>query len=321
MEIDAMNQKEAMELANECVEELAETLREEEPESLTRYLDAMAKFHRYSLGNLLMIIRQRPDAEQVAGFRAWKELGRWVRPGEKGIAIMAPMVRRQKQQASAESSDTKQPDESAQPGEASDSGEKDAKRRLLKGFRVVHVFDVKQTDGAELPQLSELQGDPGASLDSLIQVFRTLGIGIVHGTLPMGTQGASFGGRVMLTPGMDPVTEFQVLAHELAHELLHQGTEGLQRDLAKRVLETEAEAVAYVVCKANGIDAVSVSNEYIRMHQGDAKTIEESFTRIRGAAAMILSLMAEADEARRVRRDSRRQDAGVAVTADWSHAA
>ena len=328
MEINAMDKNEAMELAKECVEELAESLREDQPESLTRYLDAMAKFHRYSLGNLLMIVRQRPDAEHVAGFRAWKELGRWVKPGEKGIAIMAPMVRRRKTNSASETNEPKPSDEIAESRDSSESVSEGKRRGSVKGFRVVHVFGVKQTDGAELPRLSELHGDPGRALELLIQVYRTLGIGIAQGTLPMGTQGVSTGGRVVLAPGLDPVSEFQVMVHELAHELLHQGTEGLQEDLPTRVLETEAEAVAYVVCKAYGIDAVSVSNEYIRLHEGDAKTIEQSFTRIRDTAAKILTLMSDAESAMsdaedawRVRRDASRHEDGVAVTPGWQHAA
>jgi len=57
-------------------------------------IETAAKFHRYSFGNGILIARQRPDATLVAGFNRWKELGRCVRKGEKGIAILAPMVGR-----------------------------------------------------------------------------------------------------------------------------------------------------------------------------------------------------------------------------------
>ena len=61
-------------------------------EVLTAYLGAMAKFHTYSFGNIMLIARQKPDATNVAGLRTWNSLGRFVKRGEKGIFILAPMV-------------------------------------------------------------------------------------------------------------------------------------------------------------------------------------------------------------------------------------
>jgi hypothetical protein len=61
-------------------------------ETLTAYLTAMARFHNYSFGNIVAIARQRPTATRVAGFGTWKEMGRFVKRGEKGIQILAPMI-------------------------------------------------------------------------------------------------------------------------------------------------------------------------------------------------------------------------------------
>ena len=61
-------------------------------EALTAYLTAMGRFHNYSLGNILEIARQKPDATRVAGMYAWNQLGRRVKKGEKGIRILAPMI-------------------------------------------------------------------------------------------------------------------------------------------------------------------------------------------------------------------------------------
>ena len=55
------------------------------------YLVAMSRFHDYSWNNQLLIMLQKPDATHVAGFNAWKDLGRWVKKGETGIAIFAPI--------------------------------------------------------------------------------------------------------------------------------------------------------------------------------------------------------------------------------------
>ena len=56
------------------------------------FLTTMSKFHDYSIGNQILIMIQKPDAERVAGFNTWKDLGRWVGKGEKGIAILAPVM-------------------------------------------------------------------------------------------------------------------------------------------------------------------------------------------------------------------------------------
>jgi hypothetical protein len=54
----------------------------------------MARFHHYSWLNVCLIASQRPTATRVAGFQTWRSLKRHVRRGEKGIAILAPMVAR-----------------------------------------------------------------------------------------------------------------------------------------------------------------------------------------------------------------------------------
>lgn len=211
-----MKKTEAMELAKECVEDLAEALRGEEPREFRRYLEFMSRFHRYSLGNILMIMRQRPDAEFVAGYQAWKRLDRWVKPGEKGIAIFAPMVRRGRNERQTTGADEE--------------------RELVFGYRMTHVFDIQQTEGEPIPRLSELQGDPGDAHRTLQRVIRSLGIALEYGVLPMKTFGASAGGKITIAEGLSLATEFQVLAHELAHELLHHGKERHHSDLPKKVV-------------------------------------------------------------------------------------
>ena len=65
-------------------------------EDWVRYLDVQSRFHRYSFGNCILIALQFPHATRVAGFRRWLELGRHVQRGQKGIAILAPVVSRLK---------------------------------------------------------------------------------------------------------------------------------------------------------------------------------------------------------------------------------
>ena len=77
---------------NEAVSYLVAALESGESEVLTQYLSAMARFHHYSFGNIMLIARQKPQATNVAGIRTWNSLGRFVKRGEKGILILAPMV-------------------------------------------------------------------------------------------------------------------------------------------------------------------------------------------------------------------------------------
>ena len=79
-------------LIKQAVDYLLQQLEAGKSETLTAYLAAMARFHSYSFGNIMSIARQRPTATRVAGFHTWKELGRFVKRGEKGIQILAPMV-------------------------------------------------------------------------------------------------------------------------------------------------------------------------------------------------------------------------------------
>src|SRR5580692_9887842 len=84
--------KTAKEVIAANVQSLIEQLEAGHSDALTAYLNAMSRFHNYSFGNILEIARQRPDATRVAGMYAWNQLGRFVKKGEKGIRILAPIV-------------------------------------------------------------------------------------------------------------------------------------------------------------------------------------------------------------------------------------
>jgi len=114
-------------------------------------LDIAAKFHSYSLGNLLLIGAQAPQATRVAGFRTWQSVGRQVRKGERGIAILAPCTYRPKTADQAEPAAPAGPDPAAtcSGGVAPDAG-----GGQVRGFRVVHVFALHQTEGDPLPDVA-----------------------------------------------------------------------------------------------------------------------------------------------------------------------
>ena len=74
------------------------------------YLKTMAKFYDYSVNNTILIAMQNPAATMVAGYQAWQnKFGRYVKAGEKGIRILAPMpykVKIEKEQADPQTGQT-----------------------------------------------------------------------------------------------------------------------------------------------------------------------------------------------------------------------
>ncbi|HMQ17094.1 MAG TPA: ArdC-like ssDNA-binding domain-containing protein, partial [Phycisphaerae bacterium] len=73
-----MKAEQAKKIADQALEQLADALAHGKSEALTRYLAMLAKFHKYSFGNVLMILSQKPDATHVAGFHTWRQMGRFV---------------------------------------------------------------------------------------------------------------------------------------------------------------------------------------------------------------------------------------------------
>ncbi len=94
-----MNSENIKKLTNQAIEKLITALNEGRSETLTQYLAAIGRFHRYSLRNVMLIASQKPTATHVAGFHSWHKLGRFVKKGEKGIMILAPIVRRKNESA------------------------------------------------------------------------------------------------------------------------------------------------------------------------------------------------------------------------------
>ena len=91
-----------------------------------------------------------------------------------------------------------------------------------------------------------------------------------------------------MSPNLPVSEKCAVLVHEFAHELLHQRTDRKQ-DATRQVRETEAEAVAYTVCRAFGIDSTTRSSDYIQLYQGTESTLRESLGYVQQAATQIIA--------------------------------
>lgn len=260
----------AKELISANIQALKQQLEQGHSEAFSAYLAAMSRFHRYSFGNILEIARQRPEATRVAGIRTWNEFGRRVKKGEKGIRIFAPMVRAKRES-----------EESAAPAP-------DGKRiQIVTGFRAVYVFDVSQTAGDDLPEPSRASGEVGECRELLFNFLSGQGIEIEFNEAIAPAQGVSYGGRIALLPGQSPSEELATLIHEIGHELLHRGDR--RAATTRAVRELEAEAVAFVVGQAVGLQMGTTSADYIRLYNGDVAVLMESLEAIQNASAVILT--------------------------------
>jgi hypothetical protein len=226
-------------------------------DEMVRYLEFCAKFHQYSPSNIWLILMAKPDASHIAGYNAWKKVGRFVKRGEKGIAILAPMLYRE------------------------DTDDEDS-QKVLRGFRIVHVFDLAQTDGQPLPEAPNWKSPEKHNelQKKLIEFAVSNGIKVTIEPISGETQGISMGGRIILSPEAGTKT----LIHELAHELLHQVENNV---LSKAEKELEAESVAFVVCKYLGFKNLSSPN-YLALHNLQGDMMFAHFQRISNLAHRLI---------------------------------
>jgi antirestriction protein ArdC len=257
----------------QALDTLAEAIERGESEQLKAYLGTLARFHQYSLSNVFLIAVQRPNATRVAGFRTWQKLGRYVKKGEKGIHILAPIVWRRKREEARE--------------ESRGDGEEDEVVR----FRSVCVFDVAQTEGRPLAEFAQARGEPGKHTSRLMQFAAEQGIEVEFSDALVSAHGLSSGGKILVRKGLPAAEEFSVLAHEL----LHKAEE--EQPSSRTVRETEAEAVAFVVCQAIGLEAINAAADYTHLYQGSKETLLESLQRIRQAAAEIIGAITKKESA------------------------
>ncbi len=211
-------------------------------------LQTAARLPHYSPSNVLLITSQCPHARAVAGFGTWKQLGRQVRRGENGIAILAPVTRRD----AADRSGAAQPMAGADPAGAATGPGQPADRDAaqppdappgpsgprISGFRVVHVFELGQTEGPDLPtgpvpQLLE-GAAPAGLYDGLAQQVRCEGFALLRHEFDVPHLGSGrangvtdyLARTVLVRPELTPAQATKTLAHELGHVLLHRPRPG-----------------------------------------------------------------------------------------------
>ncbi|WP_304459174.1 ArdC-like ssDNA-binding domain-containing protein [Alicyclobacillus sendaiensis] len=270
--------KTAMERLEQGLETLLST------EEWRKFLQFQAAFHHYSFSNTLLIMCQKPDATYVAGYNRWKELGRYVKKGEHGIEIFAPLLKKKSNKADI-------------PREESDETPQEKEnKRILYGYRIVYVFDVSQTDGKPLPTVESpkiISGDSDL-YEKLLQVCpypvsEVVSLGSARGEFDLGTN------QIRIVQTLPEAHKAKTLIHEWAHGLLH--TNGPLNPAHKPLIELEAESTAFVVSHALGLDTTDYSFAYIAGWRGKeaVDALKACGTRIQQAANSIL--MALEDQA------------------------
>jgi len=251
-------------------------------------LAVAARFPTYSPSNVLLIAVQRPDATRVAGIRTWNGLGRRVIKGERGIGILAPCLYRTDDPAPIHNDDGDRP-----PPEPDDGS---LPRRELRGFRVVHVFDVTQTDGAPLPDVQPQLLDGGAPellWNRLAGLVQHDGYRIERRTCPAGVNGwtSPADKTVVIDEHLAPAQSIKTLAHELGHIRANHADRFPDYSTDRRcrgAAEVEAESIAYIVTSHLGMDPAPYSVPYVAGWADDLDALRHAMSTVVAVAHGLL---------------------------------
>ena len=237
-----------------------------------QFLLTMSKFHDYSIGNLILIAMQRPDAIRVAGFNTWKDLGRWVKKGEKGIAILAPVM-------------------PPKPKPEEEEEETEEELRSVH-FKVVYVFDIGQTEGKPLPEVEvpTLTGEVNEELFiKVMTLARAQGVEVSFEARPHqgpAIKGTYSGKSIWIRPEEPQAQQLKTLLHEIAHYY----SEGVFR-IPRRDAETIAESAAFAVGAHFGFDTGTRSFPYVALWSEDKKVLEQNLAAIRKVTTIIIGAL------------------------------
>ena len=230
-------------------------------EKYLNYLKFLSNFHSYSVNNSILIFSQNPEASIVAGFNKWKSLKRNVKKGEKSIKILAPLIKKIKNEDEEES--------------------------VLNGFRIVSVFDVSQTEGEDLPTLCDELTEEVKEYETLFNKIKSI-TSLPIEFKPLENCKGYYSpdeNIIAIKEGMSESQTIKTLVHELAHSILHKNTKK-----NRATAEVEAESVAYVVCNQLGIDTSDYSFEYLASWSSgkDLKELKSSLSVIQKTADGII---------------------------------
>ena len=243
----------------------------EDPEKFSAYLRVQARFDRYTVTNVILLLHQFPDAQKLKTFEGWKRDGASVKRGEKSISILEPY------------SYTK------------------ADGNTVKGFRIKKLFDISQTDLKQSPAPFFSGVSRRSLLRALLEaspVEIEAADTLDHGKDAVYDQEKQ---KIYIRRMLDPDDFFRAAAVSIAEaQLAEQGVSCGQDEL-----ESKAKAIAFMLCVKYGIDPGRLR---AKMPGADAqmeiKEIKAELSEIRKTFAGIAD---RADESIRVQRKAGRE--------------
>lgn len=253
----------------------------EDPAVLAGYLAFCAHFTDYSAKNKLLVYLQNPCARHCMGFKSWRKHGRQVRKGERGLSILAPLLRR--------------------PTAVEIAAGADPDRKVAFGYRAVAVFDYAQTDAVTddalvyVSPMERLNTDGPAGLVPRVEAaIRSIGYTIETTDAGYSDGRCRFDAQVIeVQAGLSPADRAAVLTHELAHALAHGPTASSRP--SKSSAELQAEGAAYVALAALGLDTSRCSLPYLKnWADGDDEALSRELSHITCIASELLAVLCEA---------------------------
>ena len=254
-------------------------------EDWLKYLSFQSLFYNYSFRNAMLIYSQNPQATYVKGYKAWGKLGRYVKKGAKGLAILAPCIRKVE--------DFKEPENKS---EYQDSEGEKVTKEVVSGFRIAYVFDIADTDGSDeyLPVLvkglagnSEQEKEIYEKLKAFISTEHP--VQEVTGTASKGSYNLETG-VISVREDVEYLHKIKTLLHEYAHAI--DFTMHPEEDISRNRRELVAESVAFVTCMRLGLDTSRYSVGYIKSWLKDRDELKIVADTVQKVAAKIINNLA-----------------------------
>ena len=258
-------------------------------EDWLNFLCFQAQFYNYSFGNAMLIFSQNPNATYVKGYKAWNQLGRYVKKGSKGLAILAPCIRKVEVFKEPENKNMYHDEEA----------EKEI-RKVVSGFRIAYVYDIADTDGDDsmLPVLVTGLAGNGEQEKEIYE--RLLGViskehcvQEVSGTASKGSFNLETK-VISIREDLEYLQKIKTLLHEYAHLLDFQMHP--EDDISRNRRELIAESVAFIVSLRLGLDTSRYSMSYIKSWLKDKEELKIIADSVQKIAYTIITELAESSD-------------------------
>lgn len=239
-------------------------------EDYKRWLNFYDGFHQYSFNNTMLIYMQNPSASLCAGFNTWKNKKRYVKAGEKGLKILAPITETVLREVPVLDDDGKPIlDENGK-----EQTKKVKEKVFANKFYVTSTFDVSQTEGEPIPELSYSgTSEKVENYGALKKVLEEIAPFPVEYTdeLQEGCDGrcSYTAEQIYVRNDMEEAKTVEVLIHEIGHAYMHDKTRFEEAKEHLKVIsdrdsrEIQAESLSYIVTHKLGLDTSGFSFPYI----------------------------------------------------------